>query len=656
MGLSSYWADDYVKKQRSVENAVKAIKSGHRVFIGSYCGEPQSLVSGLAKASESLNDIEIIRLMSRETTPLTRIADRTLDQSLTIRSIYLGAARSKALAGNKRFYTPVNMAEVPRLFSNRRIHLDVAMIQVSPPDDFGWMSLGVSVDVTLAAALAADFVIAQVNERMPMVLGQSFIHVNDVDIIVEKNEELMTIQLDPPSQKASRIGEHIVRLIEDGSTLQIGLDAASQATSQALSNKNDLGIHSQFLTQDMMHLYSKGVINNRKKGFNDGKMVAGCSVGTEALYEFLHINPAVEFHSFDYVNDIDIISRHNKMISMNVAQQVDLFGQISCDAQESTLFAGVSGISDFVRGANRSKGGKSIIMLNSTIEVEDDHEGGKEIDGEDIDGKDEKKQKQSDNPNKKTKKRVSALVPCLNGLVTIPREDVRYVVTEFGAVNLFGKSTQERTFALISIAHPEFRDELLEQAKDMGMIGKDRTLGESVYGIYPVKLEEIIDINGETITFRPAKPVDERRIQEHFYHMDKQDIISRFFHEKTRFIRNDVEVMSQIDYKRNLTIIALIGEVGFDSVIGVGSYYLEPATNMAEVAFSISKDHQSKGLGRILLRKLAEAARDRGINGLFAVTSSGNKKMMKLFKTLPYKIHSEIDEDMLLSCRFNQPA
>ncbi|MBF0302904.1 MAG: GNAT family N-acetyltransferase [Desulfamplus sp.] len=628
MGNISYWADDYVHKKRSVIDAVSRIHSGQRVFIGSYCGEPQALVKGLADISSKLSNVEIIRLMSRETTPLTQIADQTNDQAMNIRSIYLGSAKSEELGKNKRFYTPVNMAEVPRLFSSRRIPIDVAIIQVSPPDDFGWMSLGVSVDVTLSAALSADTVIAQVNSRMPMVLGQSFIHVNDVDFIVELDEDLMTITSNPPPQKDAKIGQHIVRLIEDGSTLQIGLDAASQATIQALSNKNDLGIHSQFLTDDMMHLYSRGVITNKKKGINNGKMVAGCSVGTKALYEFLHINPAVEFQPFDYVNDLEIISKHNKMVSMNVAQMIDLFGQVSCDAQSYTLYAGVSGIADFMRGANRSKGGKSIIMVNSTTTVKDDNG---------------------------TEKKVSCIVPQFSNIVvTIPREDIRYVVTEFGSVNLFGKSTQERAFALISVAHPEFRDELLNEAKKLGMIGQERTLGEAVYGIYPVKLEEVITINRKKITLRPAKPVDDRRIQEHFYQLDKADVISRFFHEKTKFLRDDIEVMSQIDYKRNLTIIALEGEMGFDRVVGVGSYYLEPATNMAEVAFSISKDYQNQGVGRALIRKLAEAARSRAINGLFAVTSTSNKNMIKLFKSLPYKVQSEVDDDILLSCRFNE--
>jgi len=619
MPNSSYWADDFVTKKKNIEQAIRLIKSGHRVFIGSYCGEPQALVKGLADDHRRLTDVDIIRLMSREITQLTRIADETLDRNMNIRSIYLGSAKSEELAQNKRFYTPVNMAAIPGLFSSRRIPIDVALIQVTPPDDFGWMSLGVSVDVTLAAALAADVVIVQVNSNMPMVMGESFIHVNDVDAIVEHDEDLLTVTSSPPSEVALSIGQNIARLIEDGSTLQIGLDAASQATTQALSNKKDLGIHSQFLTDDIMHLYAIGVVTNRKKGYKNGKLVASCSVGSPSLYEFLHLNPAIEFMSSEHVNDIEIIARHNKMVSLNVAVGVDLAGQVSCEAQVNTHFAGVSGISDFIRGANRSKGGKSIIMVNSTTG----------------DGSE------------------SRIVPFMNNtIITVPREDVRYVVTEYGAVNLFGKSTQERALALISIAHPKFRDELLKSAKELGMIGKERHLGESVYGVYPVKLEEVLTIKDQSVTFRPAKLVDERRIQEHFYHLEKKDVVSRFFNERTHFLRDDVEVMSQIDYKRNLTIIALVGEMGFDTVVGIGSYYLEPSTNMAEVAFSVSKGYQSMGFGRILIRKLAEAARDRGIKGLFAITSTGNTKMVKLFKTLPYKITSEFDEDILLKCVF----
>jgi acyl-CoA hydrolase/RimJ/RimL family protein N-acetyltransferase len=622
MKNAGYWADDYIDKKKTFKEAVRMIHSGQRVFIGSYCGEPQSLVKALSEESKRFSDIEIIRLMSWESTPLATIADKTHDRSLNIRSIYLGSARSENLAKNMRFYTPVNLSEVPGLFSARKIPIDVALIQVSPPDDFGLMSLGVSVDVTMAAALSANLIIAQVNENMPMILGQSFLHVNDVDMVVEHDEDILSISPPSTTEQTNLIGKHIARLIEDGSTLQIGLDAASQATSLALSNKNDLGIHSQFLTDDIMRLYSMGVVNNKKKGFNNGKLVATCAVGTKNLYEFLHLNPAVDFYPVDYVNDIGIISSHNKMVSMNVAQVMDLAGQVSCDAVAHTLYAGVSGIPDFVRGSNRSKDGKSIIMMNSTAD----------------DGK------------------RSRIVPLLeNTVVTVPREDVRYVVTEFGVVNLFGKSTQERALAMISIAHPEVREELLYEAKKLGMVGSERNLGESVRGIYPVKLEENVLIDEVKIWFRPAKTVDERRIQEHFYSLEKGDVLSRFFHEKTRFVRDDVEYMFQIDYIRNMTIIAVVGESGFDRVVAVGSYYLEPASNMAEVAFSVSKDYQGKGMGSILIRKLAEAAKENGISGLVAITSPGNNKMIKLFKTLPYKIRTKLREDLELTCRFDEP-
>ena len=623
MKSARYWADDYIEKKKDVYDAIQMIKSGQRVFIGSYCGEPQYLVKGFAEGSSRLSDIEIIRLMSSETTSLTMIADKTRDQRLSIRSIYLGSAKSENLAKNKRFYTPMNLSEVPRLFKKRLIPINVALIQVCPPDDFGWMSLGVSVDVTMAAAQSADIVIAQVNSRMPMVLGQSFIHVNDVDAIVEYDEELLTISSVPIPERADMIGRHIARLIDDGSTLQIGLDTASQATTLALSEKNDLGIHSQFLTVDMMRLYSMGVINNKKKGFNNGKMVAGCAVGTRNLYEFLDLNPAVDFYPFDYINDIDIISRHNRMVSMNVAQYIDLAGQVSCDAQEYNLYAGVSGIPDFVRGSNRSKNGKSIIMINATAKNNTE----------------------------------SRIVPMLNNtIITIPREDVRWVVTEFGIANLYGKNTQERALAIISIAHPDFREELLFEAKKLGMVGPSRTLGESVRGVYPVRFEESIKIDGEKILFRPAKPVDERRIQEHFYRLEKVDVISRFFHEKTRFLLHEVQGMFQVDYIHNLSIIALVGESGFEKVVGVGSYYFESADNMAEVAFSVSKEYQGKGLGKILIRKLAEAAKENGIFGLFAVTVPGNKNMIKLFRKLPYKVRSVLGDDLMLSCRFDEPV
>jgi len=618
---TSYWADNYVEKQRTVEEAIRKIRPGNRVFIGSSCGEPQYLVREFAQFADSLKDVEIVRLLALETTPLTLIASKTHGHNLNIRSFYLGSAKPSGLARNMRFITPMNLSAIPRLFKSRQMPIHVALIQVTPPDDFGWMSLGVSVDITLSAALSADLVIAQVNSKMPRALGRSFIHVNDVDRVVEHDEDLLSIDQPPESEAAHIIAKLIPRLIDDGSTIQISLGTTPQAVLIALKDKNDLGIHTQYLTDEMMHLVSRGVITNRRKGYNEGKLVASAAIGTQRLYEFLDDNPAIEFHPSDYVNDAGVICRHHKMVSINVAMSMDLTGQVAADALPINYFSGVTGMLDFMRGSAQAEGGKSILMIPSTTQH----------------GK------------------ISRIVPLLaDTAVVVPRGDVHYVVSEFGAVNLFGKSYQERAMAMISIAHPDFRNELFYEAKKMGLLGPDRTLKESIHGVYPVKLEEIREIDGEEVAIRPAKPVDERRIQEHFYNLDKDDVIARFFHEKSTFFRDEVEGISQIDYIKNLTILAVVGEFGFGTVVAIGEYLLDPENNMAEVAFSVNKQWQRKGLGKMIIRKLAEAANENDISGFYAYTTPQNAGMIRLFKTLPYRINTAFEAEVIkLSCRFD---
>jgi acyl-CoA hydrolase/GNAT superfamily N-acetyltransferase len=623
MPATSYWADNYIEKRRDGRNAIGMIRPGQRVFIGSSCGEPQHLVRILAEESFRFSDIEIVRLLAMESTPLTLIANKDSKQSLTIRSFYLGSGKASGIERNKRFITPINLSAIPRLFKTRKLPVHVALIQVSPPDDFGWMSLGVSVDITLAAALSADLVIAQVNTKMPRILGRSFIHVNDVDIVVEHDEPLLTISDKPELEAANIIGKQVARLIDDGSTIQISLGVTHQATLLGLSQKNDLGIHTQYVTDDILHLVSMGVITNRKKGFNDGKLVASNAMGTENLYEFLNDNPSIEFYPSDYVNDPAIISRHNKMVSINVAMAMDLTGQVAADALPYNYFSGVTGMLDFVRGAAMAENGKSILMLTSTSR----------------DGK------------------KSRIVPMLDDTaIVVPRGDVHYVITEYGAVNLFGKNLQERALAMISIAHPNFRDELFDSAKQKGLLDRSRKRTDLMQGVYPLKLEETRIINSETVVIRPAKPVDVRRIQEHFYALERDDVMSRFFHEKSAFVRDEMEGISQINYIKDLTLLALVGEFGFGKVVGIGEYLLDPAKNIAEVAFSISREFQGKGLGKILLLKLAEAALENGISGLVAYTSPNNQGMVRLFKSLPYRTRTSYDGDtLLLSCRFDEP-
>ncbi len=622
MTASTYWADNYVEKTKDVQTAIKLIKPGQRVFIGSSCGEPQHLVRALAEASAHFHGLEIVRLLAMESTPLTMIADKSYDQNVNIRTFYLGSAKPKKIAANMRHITPINLSSVPRLFKTRKLPIDVALIQVSPPDDFGWMSLGISVDITHAAADAANLVIAQVNPMMPRVLGQSFIHVNDVDVFVEHEEDLLSLGESPKSEAANLIAGHVSRLIDDGSTIQIGLGTTSEAILLALSEKKDLGIHTQYITDDIMHLVSKGVVTNRSKGYNDSKLVASSAIGTQVLYDYLDDNPSISFYPSDYVNSPAVIARHNKMVTMAVIMSMDLTGQVAADALPMNHYSGVTGMMDFIRGAAQSEGGKSILMLPSASS----------------DGK------------------TSRIVPALTDTpIVVPRGDVQYVVTEYGAVNLFGKSLQERALAMISIAHPDFRDALFYRAQKLGLLGSERLLKDSIHGIYPLKLEEQMELDGQQVTIRPAKPIDERIIQEHFYNLEKKDVVSRFFHEKSTFVRDEMEELSQIDYIKDLTVVAIVGEFGFGRVVGVGEYLLNEKQNMAEVAFSVSRDFQGMGLGKILLQKLHQGARENGLAGFFAYTSLSNKGMINLFKTMPYKVRTNVEDNMLvLNCRFDE--
>jgi len=455
---------------------------------------------------------------------------------------------------------------------------------------------------------------------MPRVLGRSYIHVSDIDYFVEYDEPLIEIGTYPDVASADTMARYVSRLIDDGSTMQMSLGTTTEANIRAMMTKNDLGIHTQFLSNTIMRLVAMGVVTNKKKGYNNGKLIASNAIGNKDLYDLLDNNAAIEFHPSKYVNDPRVISRNSKMIAMNIGREIDLTGQVAADALPFNNFSGVTGILDFFRGAAMSKGGKSILMLTST---------------------------QSDGTE-------SRIVPQLvNSAVVVPRSEIQYVVTEYGSVNLFGKSLQERAIALISIAHPDFRDWLFEEARKIGLLGPERSLKEDMHSIYPLKLESIHVIDNKKITFRPVKPTDERSIQEHYYGLEKADVVSRFFNERNSFVTQQIEHTFIIDYIKDLTIVAVEGEPGYERILAVGEYYLDSEINMAEIAFSVVKEWQGKGISSIVIRKLSEAAKENGIDGLTAYTSTANRRMVKLFKSLGYKVKIVTEGDMIsLDCKF----
>ncbi|MEJ2284189.1 MAG: GNAT family N-acetyltransferase, partial [Desulfobacterales bacterium] len=468
-------------------------------------------------------------------------------------------------------------------------------------------------------AQSANTVIAQVNPNMPRIPGLSFIHLDDVDWIVEKEEDLLSAYKLPEYESASDLAGITATLIDDGATVQLGLAELSRPIARALAQKNDLGVHTEILTDDLMDLLSVGVVTNRYKGINEDKLLASGAIGSKKLYQSLHNNPAIEFRPSDYINHPAVIAQNQNMVAVNFARTMDLSGQVYADALPQNHFSGVTGMFDFVMGAGMSDGGKSIIVIPARS----------------IDGK---------------TSRINLNTG--GGSIVIPKGYVSYVVSEYGMVNLQGKNIEERAMAMISLAHPDFRDELFDSARDAGLITHNRTLKESLFGVYPARMEETRQYGDQKVTFRPAKPVDDRLIQEYFYQMDLKDVQARFFGTRRSFFREDMEGLAQVDYINNLTIVAVTGEIGFEKIIGLGEYALEKGA-VAEVAFSVSKEWQGKGIASVLLEKISEAAREKGFTELVAFTLPTNTGMIKLFEKLPYRTQSTIkDGTMILKCSF----
>jgi 4-hydroxybutyrate CoA-transferase len=432
------WREEYQKKLTTSEEAVKAIKSGNRVVVGHAYGQPQHLVNAMVANKDAYEDVEIVHMVSLSPAPY---CSQEMRKHFIHNSFFVGVNSREAVNEGRAKYTPCFFHELPRLFTNGVLPVGVTMCQLSPPDDEGYCSFGISVDYTKPAAEASKIVIAQINERMPRTLGDSFVHVSQLDYIVEYNEPLLELG---PVKKATTvaeneqyvakvvaemdIGRYCGELIDNGACLQLGIGAIPDAVLPFLEDKQDLGIHTEMFADGVVDLVNKGVVTCARKTLHPGKMVANFLMGTRKLYDFVHNNPMVEMHPVHYTNDPYIIGQNDNVVSINSCLQVDLLGQVASDTIGTTQFSGVGGQVDFVRGAARSKGGKSILAFPSTAG------GGK----------------------------YSRIVPKLDygAVVTTSRYDVHYIVTEYGIADLRGKSVQERAKQLIAIAHPDFREQL----------------------------------------------------------------------------------------------------------------------------------------------------------------------------------------------------
>jgi 4-hydroxybutyrate CoA-transferase len=429
------WVDDYKKKLVSAEEAVSVVKSGDRVYISGNAATPYVLMKALAARKDELKDVELVHVLLLGEDPLSR---PEMEGHFRHNSLFVGPADRKAINEGRADYVPIFLHQIPYLFYSGQMPLDVAMLHVSPPDEHGFMSLGVEVLASKAAAERAKVVIAQVNDKMPRVLGDSFLHVSRFHKIVEISDPLPELEKSAASEVELRIGRSIADLIEDGSTLQLGIGGIPDAVLASLANRRDLGVHTEMVSDGVMEAIEKGIITGARKTFHPYKVVITFALGTKRLYDFVDNNPIFEAHPTDYVNHPFNVARNDNMIAINSAIEVDITGQVCSDSIGTIIYSGFGGQVDFIRGAAHSKGGKPIIALPSTAK-----------DGE-----------------------MSRIVPFLKkgaGVVTT-RGDVRYVVTEYGVAYLYGKNLQERTKALINIAHPKFRADLIREAKARNLL------------------------------------------------------------------------------------------------------------------------------------------------------------------------------------------
>lgn len=424
------WAEQLRARTVSAAEAVGAIESGQRVFVHGACATPQVLIEALVQRGDELRDVRLIHLHTEGTAPYLRPEFST---AFRHEALFVGPNAREAVNAGRADYLPVFLAEIPALFRSGRITIEVALLNVSPPDAHGYCSLGTSVDCALQAARCARLVIAQINPAMPRTLGDSFLHVDQIDWAVEVTAPLPEVKPGPISETERSIGNAVSSLIEDGATLQLGIGAIPNAVLSALGNHRQLGVHTEMFTDGVVDLVEQGVITGERNPLHPGKLITSFVMGSQRLYDFVHDNPQVEFHPSDYTNDTTIIRRNHRMVAINSAIEVDLTGQVCASSIGPRIYSGMGGQVDFMRGAALAEGGKPIIALPSTAAHDT----------------------------------ISRIVGDLKpgSMMTLTQGHVHYVVTEYGIADLYGKNLSERARALIDIAHPAFRDELEATAR-----------------------------------------------------------------------------------------------------------------------------------------------------------------------------------------------
>jgi acyl-CoA hydrolase len=601
----------YPKKFAAEEEIFSHIHRGDRIFIHTACGEPQYLVQALIRFVESnpkaFFDAEVLHVWTLGVAPYT---DEKFKYNFRLNSFFVGNNSREAVNRGMADYTPIFLSQVPQLLKRGLVPINVALIQTSPPDAHGYMSLGISVDIVKAAVEKASLVIAQVNAQMPRVHGDGFIHIDDVDFIVCHDEPLLEYEATAPNEVADQIGKYVARIVQDGDTIQVGYGSLPNAILSNFNDKKNLGVHSELLTDGMVELMKKGVINNSQKTLNRGKSVATFCMGHKSTYEYIHDNPSVEFRAIDYTNNPLLIARQENMTAINTALEIDLTGQCTAESLGKTFYSGIGGKADFMRGAILAPGGKTILAIQSTAEY-----------GE-----------------------VSRIVPFVRegAGISLIRGDIHYVVTEYGIAYLHSKNIRERAMELISIAHPKFRPFLIEKAKQANLIYRDQAFIPGKRGEYPEHLESYRTTRtGFPILMRPVKISDEPWVKDFFYSLSDQSLYRRFISVRKDMPHERLQEFVIIDYTKEMVILATIKDSEIEKVVAIGQYGINGQTHSAEVSLVVRDDYQNKGIGTTLLSYLTYLAKREGLMGFTAEVLVENQPMLHLFGKMGFDIQKQ---------------
>ncbi|PIE59365.1 MAG: 4-hydroxybutyrate CoA-transferase [Desulfobulbus propionicus] len=618
MEYDTSWQKRYQDMISTPKKALSHLRSGQRVFIGTGCGAPQDLIHAMTKRAGKLVDVEIIQLITKGDAPY---AQKKLSESFAINAFFISSNVRDVIQEGFGDYTPVLMSDIPDLLNSGIMPLDVALIQVTPPDSTGKVSLGISVDIVRSATENASLVIAEVNPNMPWTHGDTLVDVYDLDILVPVDHPILERQLDPPNEVSKKVARSVAALIPNGSTIELGLGRVPgygripQVVMEYLKDKKDIGFHTEMVSDSIIPLIESGAVTGARKTIDRGKISASFCMGTKKLYDFIHDNNLFSFRPTEYISDPAVIGKQKRMVAVNMALEVDLTGQVCSDSVGDKFYSGIGGQTDFNRGAAKSEQGRAIICLPSLKQ----------------DGK--------------QSRIVTALQP--GSGVVITRGTVHYVVTEYGVAFLHGKSIQERVMALISIAHPDYREQLFREAVAAKYLRPDLSRFSDRFVIPGEEAMRATYLmpDGVNVTIRSIHPTDEPHMRELVYNLSQETVYYRFMSHQ-HFTHRHIQDFVYIDHRLDVCIVGTLPEAHGEQIIAVGRYYLNEKANMAEVAFIVHDDWQNRGLGTYIFQHLIKIAKQNGIAGFTAEVLRDNRRMQNVFLHSGLKVDSRSEDDV----------